>query len=130
MLTVLRIPFYVISSFNLSLAVGKSARINLSQAASCKHFQGQNRCFSVFETGYWKDFQNKQEISKKQAKTLSLIFSSTMQKKIVKTSAHMQKVLFIIINPKTSFLKVHKIENFLGSEFEFCVISMLVMLKY
>ncbi len=27
-------------------------------------------------------------------------------------------------------LKVHKIENFFGSEFEFCVISLLVMLKY
>ncbi len=26
-------------------------------------------------------------------------------------------------------LKVHKIENFFGSDFEFCVISMLVMLK-
>ncbi len=28
------------------------------------------------------------------------------------------------------FLKVHKIENFFGSDFEFCVISLLVMLKY
>jgi hypothetical protein len=27
-------------------------------------------------------------------------------------------------------LKVHKIENFFGSDFEFCVISLLVMLKY
>ncbi len=27
-------------------------------------------------------------------------------------------------------LKVHKIENFLGSEFEFCTISLLVVLKY
>jgi hypothetical protein len=27
-------------------------------------------------------------------------------------------------------LKVHKIENFLGSEFEFCTISLLVLLKY
>ncbi len=27
-------------------------------------------------------------------------------------------------------LKVHKIENFFGSDFEFCVISSLVMLKY
>jgi hypothetical protein len=26
--------------------------------------------------------------------------------------------------------KVHKIENFYGSDFEFCVISLLVMLKY
>jgi hypothetical protein len=26
-------------------------------------------------------------------------------------------------------LKVHKIENFFGSDFEFCVISLLVMLK-
>jgi hypothetical protein len=27
-------------------------------------------------------------------------------------------------------LKVHKIENCIGSDFEFCVISLLVMLKY
>ncbi len=27
-------------------------------------------------------------------------------------------------------LKVHKIENFFGSDFEFCVISLLIMLKY
>ncbi len=27
-------------------------------------------------------------------------------------------------------LKVHKIENFFGSDFEFCVMSLLVMLKY
>jgi hypothetical protein len=30
----------------------------------------------------------------------------------------------------TRTLKVHKIENFFGSDFEFCVISLLVMLKY
>jgi hypothetical protein len=30
----------------------------------------------------------------------------------------------------TKSLKVHKIENFFGSDFEFCVISLLVMLKY
>ncbi len=27
-------------------------------------------------------------------------------------------------------LKVHKIGNFFGSEFEFCTISLLVLLKY
>ncbi len=27
-------------------------------------------------------------------------------------------------------LKEHKIENFFGSDFDFCVISLLVMLKY
>jgi hypothetical protein len=27
-------------------------------------------------------------------------------------------------------LKVHKIENFFGSDFEFCTISLLVLLKY
>jgi hypothetical protein len=31
---------------------------------------------------------------------------------------------------KKDFLKVHKIENFFGSEFEFYTISLLVMLKY
>jgi hypothetical protein len=30
----------------------------------------------------------------------------------------------------TKSLKVHKIENFFCSDFEFCVISLLVMLKY
>ncbi len=34
---------------------------------------------------------------------------------------------FTIIVP---WLKVHKIENFFGSEFEFCTISLLVLLKY
>ncbi len=29
-----------------------------------------------------------------------------------------------------SILKVHKIENFFGSKFEFCTISLLVLLKY
>ncbi len=33
-------------------------------------------------------------------------------------------------NPGKVSLKVHKIENFLGSEFEFYTISLLVMLKY
>jgi len=31
---------------------------------------------------------------------------------------------------KSATLKVHKIENLFGSDFEFCVISLLVMLKY
>ncbi len=31
---------------------------------------------------------------------------------------------------KAQLLKVHKIENFFGSEFEFYTISLLVMLKY
>ena len=31
---------------------------------------------------------------------------------------------------KNDALKVHKIENLFGSDFEFCVISLLVMLKY
>jgi hypothetical protein len=57
-----------------------------SQAASCMHFQYQNRRFKVFEAaGYWKDFQNLQVISKKQAKTLSFIFLTTKKQKIVKT---------------------------------------------
>jgi hypothetical protein len=32
--------------------------------------------------------------------------------------------------PVCPSLKVHKIENFFGSDFEFSVISLLVMLKY
>jgi hypothetical protein len=39
-----------------------------------------------------------------------------------------------IVNSKTRkrfhTLKVHKIKNFFGSDFEFCVISLLLMLKY
>ncbi len=34
------------------------------------------------------------------------------------------------LDKKNDALKVHKIENFFGSDFEFCVISLLVMLKY
>jgi hypothetical protein len=33
-----------------------------------------------------------------------------------------------LVNP--TYLKVHKIEKFFGSEFEFYTISLLVMLKY
>ncbi len=29
-----------------------------------------------------------------------------------------------------ALLKVHKIENFFGFDFEFCTVSLLVMLKY
>ncbi len=34
------------------------------------------------------------------------------------------------VEDDVTFLKVHKIENFFGSEFEFYTISLLVMLKY
>ncbi len=33
-------------------------------------------------------------------------------------------------NLSVNSLKVHKIENVFGSDFEFCVISLLVMVKY
>jgi hypothetical protein len=60
--TLLSIPFPVIgrcSQVRTSHWLqGKCARINLSQAAFCTHFQSQNRRFRVFETGYWKDIQN------------------------------------------------------------------------
>jgi hypothetical protein len=39
----------------------------------------------VFEAGYWKDFKNLLINSKEQAKTFSLIFSSTKHQKNVKT---------------------------------------------
>jgi hypothetical protein len=77
-------------------------------SVSAKKVKKKISCLCTFKTGYWKDFQNRQEISKEQAKTLSLFFSSTMQQIIVKTSAHVQKVLFIIRNPKTSFLRYLK----------------------
>ncbi len=40
------------------------------------------------------------------------------------------KILGVRIYPILRYLKVHKIENFFDSDFEFCVISLLVMLKY
>ncbi len=68
----------------------KWERIYLSHATSSIIFQNQKRLpvsiFSVFGTVYWKDFQ------KEQAKTLSLIFSSTKKQNNVKT-AHVQKYL-------------------------------------
>jgi hypothetical protein len=59
----------MLSSAGLSLAAGKMRKNLLVtddfrydftelQAASCKHFQCQNRRFRVFEVGYWKNFQN------------------------------------------------------------------------
>jgi hypothetical protein len=67
------------SSADLSLAAWKNAQeptvtggfrydFTESQAASCKHFQCQNRRFRGFEAGYWKDFQNQKVIPKEQAK--------------------------------------------------------------
>jgi hypothetical protein len=35
-----------------------------------------------------------------------------------------------VLDDSHFYLKVYKIENFFGSDFEFCVISLLVMLKY
>jgi hypothetical protein len=91
------------SSAHLSLAAEKMVKNSLvtgglrddfteSKAATSKHFQCQNRRFRAFEAGYWKNIQNLLVISKEQAKTFSLIFSSTKQQKIVKLSAHVQKV--------------------------------------
>jgi hypothetical protein len=61
--TLLRIPFSVIDRCSLVptshwLQAASSMIFTESQAASCNHFQCQNRSFRVFETGYWKDFQN------------------------------------------------------------------------
>ncbi len=44
---------------NWSVTGGFRYDFTESQAASCTHFQCQNRRFRVFEAGYWKDFQNK-----------------------------------------------------------------------
>jgi hypothetical protein len=49
-----------------------------------KHFQCQNIRCRVFQAGYWHDFQNLLVISREQAKTWSLIFSSTKKCKNVK----------------------------------------------
>jgi len=58
------------SRINLSqLASGLRDDFTKSQAASCKHFQCQNRRFRVFEAGYWNYFQ----ILKEQAITLTKI---------------------------------------------------------
>ncbi len=67
-----------------------------------------------------------------------------MHLKLAKSAIMTQKFLFVKdINMSTknaefyadfqfvdADLKVHKIENFFGYEFEFCTISLLVMLKY
>ncbi len=44
---------------------------------------------------------------------------------IINNSAATERITFV-----ENSLKVDKIENFFGSDFEFCVISLLVMLKY
>jgi hypothetical protein len=70
--TLLRIPFSVIrrtfSNADLSLAVGKMRKINLSLSASGMFLQNHRRLpvsifrvkrlFRVLEAGYWKYFQN------------------------------------------------------------------------
>jgi hypothetical protein len=82
---------------------GKCARINLSQAASGIILQNDRRLsvsiFSVKITAVGslkrvtgRIFKISEKISKGQAKTLSLIFSSTKKQKIVKLSEHLQKV--------------------------------------
>jgi hypothetical protein len=38
--------------------------------------------------------------------------------------------VILILNALTMRLKVHKIENFFGFDFEICAISLLVMSKY
>jgi hypothetical protein len=45
----------------------------------------------------------------------------------------LESLLFYIVHFSFQInksLKVHKIEHFFGSDFDFCVISFLVMLKY
>jgi hypothetical protein len=37
---------------------------------------------------------------------------------------------FFFLRTNKNSLKVHKIENVFGSDFEFCTISLLVLLKY
>ncbi len=43
---------------------------------------------------------------------------------------HAEHALNIIKNVLSMRLKVYKNDNFFGSDFEFCTISLLVMLKY
>jgi hypothetical protein len=43
---------------------------------------------------------------------------------------HIADYLYVHILMRDTALKVHKNENFFGSDFEFCTISLLVMLKY
>ncbi len=100
--TLFRFPFSVFGRCSLvpiSHWLQKCASINLSQsatgmitesqAASCKHSKLPRS--RVFESGYWKDFQNKKVISK-------LTFSSSKKQKIVKTIIRMYaKYLFVII---------------------------------
>ena len=48
---------YFFEGLNILISTIRSY-VTESQAASCMHFQSQNRRFKVFESGYWKDFQN------------------------------------------------------------------------
>jgi hypothetical protein len=45
-------------------------------------------------------------------------------------TSHIMEPAPMFENFRENSLKVHKIEKFFGSHFEFCVISLLVMLKY
>jgi hypothetical protein len=56
-----------------------------SHATSCKQFHCQSPILGSLKRVYWKDFKKYEVISKEQAKTLSLMFSSTKKQKIGKT---------------------------------------------
>ncbi len=86
------VDFSMFPIANLSLAAGKMRKYKFvtgsfpydfteSHTASCVHVQCQNRCFRVFEVGYWKEA----------AKTLSYIFSSTRKQKLLNHSRMFRK---------------------------------------
>ncbi len=102
--SLLRITFSVIGRCSLMPTShwlqGKCARISVSKAAYCKHFQWKNCHFMVFEAGYWNDFQNWHVIPKEQTKTLSLKLRNNQEtKNFKKQSAHVQKVPIYYYKP-------------------------------
>jgi hypothetical protein len=102
------------------------------------HFQSQNWRFRVFEAGFLKDFQNQLVISNGQAKTSSLIFSSTEKQKIVKTIS-ISTFLFLQAFKKYSsrdtfplnlhFWRASKIKN-INDMFSFTYCSIYYMFSF
>ncbi len=70
-------------------------------------------------------FLNYNSIAACMAGGAKVLGSADHQQKIRARPAQVQKIQVVSMK-----LKVHKIENFFGSEFEFYTISLLVMLKY
>ncbi len=87
---------------------GKCARINSSQAASCTHFQCQNRRFRVFEAVTGRIFKNSKQFHGSKLKLWVWFFSSTKNQKIVKTiSAWIESTFLLLYDLQKIFFSWH-----------------------